>query len=44
MNTNNTIHTQTADNLRRQLHRWIDEIPLYRIGEIYAVFKGLFGK
>lgn len=44
MNTNNTIHPETAENLRRLLHKWIDEIPLHRIGEMYDFFKGFFGK
>lgn len=41
MNTNNTIYSETADHLRRLLHKWIDEIPLHRIEEAYNFFKVL---
>ena len=44
MKTNNAIHPETADNLRRLLHKWIDEIPLNKIGEMYSFFKGFFNK
>lgn len=44
MNTNNTIHPETAATLSKLLHKWIDELDGNKLNTVFYLLKGFLCK